>query len=107
MAAEISFEDGQALVIKACLAEVVTLRVVGLGTLPTGSRLLVRCKKDWRDATVIAVREDKTTLSVGSPSGRTYRIRKPNETLLTYDGEIPVLGEGEWRPAFARYDCRW
>jgi len=78
-----------------------------LGALPTGAHLILRCRKDWRDATVAAVTSDSVTLSVGAPSGRTYRVRRPLDSLLTLDGEIPVLGEGLWRAGFARYDGRW
>ena len=78
-----------------------------LGALPVGAHLVLRCRKDWRDATVAAVTPDSVTLSVGAPSGRTYRVRRPLDSPLTLDGEIPVLGEGLWRAGFARYDGRW
>jgi hypothetical protein len=80
---------------------------VTLGELPIGAKLVVRCKKDWRDATVIGASEDKTILCVGSPSGRTYRLRRPSDSTLLLDGFIPVLGEGSWRPGLVRYDIRW
>lgn len=78
-----------------------------LGALPIGAHLILRCRKDWRDATVIGVTPDGVTLSIGAPSGRTYRVRRPPALPLTLDGEIPVLGEGLWRVGFARYDVRW
>jgi hypothetical protein len=78
-----------------------------LAALPVGARLILRCRKDWRDATVIAVSIEGITLSVGSPSGRTYRVRRPPDSLLSLEGSIPVLGEGSWRGGFARYDSRW
>ncbi|MBA2645592.1 MAG: hypothetical protein H0U81_02220 [Pyrinomonadaceae bacterium] len=78
-----------------------------LGSLPIGAHIILRCRKDWRDATVIAVTPDSVTLSIGAPSGRTYRVRRPPASPLTLDGEIPVLGEGLWRVGFARYDVRW
>lgn len=78
-----------------------------LGSLHVGAHLVLRCRKDWRDATVVAVQIDRITLSVGSPTGRTYRVRRPPDTLLTLDGTIPVLGSGSWRAGLARYDARW
>lgn len=78
-----------------------------LASLPVGARLILRCRRDWRDATVVAISPEAITLSVRSPSGRTYRIRRPSDSLLSFDGSIPVLGEGAWRAGLARYDMRW
>jgi hypothetical protein len=78
-----------------------------LAALPVGARLILRCRKDWRDATVVRVSLEKITLSVGAPTGRTYRVRRPPDSLLSFDGSIPVLGDGSWRANFARYDTRW
>ena len=80
-----------------------------LGSLPVGARLVLRCRKDWRTATV-AVHEfelERVVLSVHSPSGHTYRVRRPADSALTLEGSIPVLGEGTWRVSLARYDVRW
>ena len=78
-----------------------------LAALPIGARLILRCRKDWRDATISAITPEAITLSIGAPSGRTYRVKRPPDALLTFDGTIPVLGEGCWRAGFARYDARW
>ena len=78
-----------------------------LASLPLGARLILRCRKDWRDATVVAVTLEAVTLSVMSPTGRTYRLRRPPDSTLCFDGSIPILGEGHWRTGFARYDSRW
>lgn len=78
-----------------------------LGSLPVGARLILRCRKDWRDACVAAVSEEEITLSVSSPSGHTYRVRRPHNSSFTLDGSIPVLGEGSWRNLRVRYDLRW
>jgi hypothetical protein len=78
-----------------------------LAALPVGARLILRCRKDWRDATVVAASIESITLSVGSPTGRTYRVRRSPDSPLSLDGSIPVLGEGSWRAHFARYDARW
>lgn len=78
-----------------------------LARLPIGAHLILRCRKDWRDATVVAVTTEAVTLSVGAPRGRTYRVRRPPDASLSFEGGIPVLGEGSWRAGFARYDMRW
>lgn len=78
-----------------------------LSALPIGAHLILRCRKDWRDATVVAVTLEAVTLSVGTPKGRTYRVRRPPHTPLSFEGAIPVCGEGSWRAGFARYDARW
>ena len=78
-----------------------------LGSLPVGARLILRCRKDWRDACIAAISEEEITLSVSSPSGHTYRVRRPHTSPLTRDGSIPVLGEGSWRNLRVRYDLRW
>ncbi len=84
-----------------------TNEVLTLGALPIGARLILRCRKDWRVACVSAITHDSVTLSVGSPSGHTYRVRRPADSPLTFDGVLPVLGEGQWRAGLARYDARW
>ena len=86
-----------------------TAEVPTLGSLPLGARLVLRCRKDWRTATIAFIDETtaRVVLSVGSPSGHTYRLRRPFDSPLTHDGPIPVLGEGQWRAGLARYDVRW
>lgn len=78
-----------------------------LGSLPLGSRLILRSRKDWRTAAVIAITMERITLSVASPTGYTYRMYRPHETPIYFDGSIPLLGEGGWRIGLARYDVRW
>lgn len=78
-----------------------------LGSLPVGAHLMLRCRKDWRDATIVAISLEAITLSVRSPTGRTYRVRRPAASPLSFDGSIPLLGEGAWRAGLARYDMRW
>jgi hypothetical protein len=84
--------------------------VFTLAQLPPGSRLVLRCRKDWRAAAVSAVTPDCVILIVSSPTGHTYRVRRPHDSLLTFDGSIPILSDRDsngWRVALARYDARW
>ncbi len=80
-----------------------------LGSLPVGARLILRCRADWRAATVASFEPDtaRVVLNVASPTGHTYRVRRPADSALAYDGHLPVLGEGQWRAGLARYDVRW
>ena len=81
-----------------------------LGSLPVGARLILRCRADWRAATVAAYEAEsgRVVLNVASPTGHTYRVRRPADSELTLDGPFHVLGpRGAWRPCFARYDLRW
>ena len=81
-----------------------------LASLPVGARLVIRCRKDWRAASVSSVGPDCVRLSVASPAGHTYRVRRPPDSPLTHEGALPLLGEltpAGWRAALARYDARW
>jgi hypothetical protein len=78
-----------------------------LGSLPVGARLILRCRADWRAATVSAFEVERVVLNVASPTGHTYRVRRPHDSPLAFDGGIPLLGEGCWRAGLARYDVRW
>lgn len=83
-----------------------------LGELPTGSRLVLRCRKDWREAVVSQFYEDKVVLSVASASGKTYRVRRKTDLPLILEGKIPILTEAEceeleWRENLIKYDSRW
>jgi hypothetical protein len=80
-----------------------------LGSLPVGARLILRCRADWRTATVASFEpdRDRVVLNVASPTGHTYRVRRPADAALAHDGCLPVLGEGQWRAGLARYDVRW
>ena len=78
--------------------------------LPVGARLIVKCKKDWRGAVVSSITDDKITLIVCSASGGTYRLRRPPETEIIFDGRFSILRDGcedGWRDNFIRYDSRW
>jgi len=81
-----------------------------LDQLPVGSRLLVRSKKDWRFAAVSKVVEERVVLTVCSPSGHTYRLRRDLDSALIRDGILYILPydcEDNWKDNFGRYDVRW
>jgi len=85
--------------------------ITTLAALPLGAHLVLRCRKDWRTATVVRIEPEEITLSVSSPTGRTYRMRRPPDAPLTFDGSIPLLtgqtASSCWRAGLARYDVRW
>ena len=83
-----------------------------LGSLPLGARLVLRCRKDWRTAAVAAFEPalERIVLTVASPSGHTYRVRRPADSPLAFHGSIPILSDRDsngWRVSLARYDARW
>lgn len=81
-----------------------------LGEFPLGGRLLVRSKKDWRVAVVSRKTDEFISLSIASPTGYNYRIRRTLESEITFDGRIPILAKEEtepWRENFSSYDMRW
>ena len=81
-----------------------------LANLPLGGRLLVRSKTDWRVAVVCRIAEDKITISVASPKGYNYRLRRPLDAVIDFDGRIPFLtldSAEPWRENFSAYDARW
>lgn len=78
--------------------------------LPTGARILYRSKVDWRCAVISRFGPEKATLSVCSPTGRTYRLQRLLEAEIVFDGKIPILiGEEseDWRENLTSYDPRW
>jgi hypothetical protein len=81
-----------------------------LRELPIGGRLLIRSKTDWRSAVVCRQTEEKATLSVCSPTGRTYRLHRDLECEIIFDGFIAILkieSDDSWRENFTKYDFRW
>lgn len=84
--------------------------LITLRELPIGARLLIRSKTDWRSAVVCRQSEEKATLAVCSPSGRTYRLHRNLECEIIFDGSFPILkieSIDSWRENFTKYDCRW
>ena len=83
---------------------------ITLGEFPVGFRLLVRSKKDWRFAVVSRKTEEFISLSIASPTGYNYRIRRTADLEIAYDGRIPFLladHADTWRDNFSGYDTRW
>lgn len=81
-----------------------------LDKLPVGARLLVRSRIDWRLAAVSRVAEERVVLTVCSPTGRTYRLRRDLDTEIIFEGMIPILKietDEDWRKNFSTYDSRW
>lgn len=83
---------------------------IRLGEMPVGTRLLVRSKKDWRPAVVSRVTEEQVTVSIASPTGYNYRLRRDKEAIICFDGAIPILLSeypDTWRENLSVYDPRW
>lgn len=81
-----------------------------LASLPVGSRLIVRSRTDWRFAAISKVIEERVVLTVCSPSGCTYRLRRDSDTAIIRDGILYILPydcEDSWKDNFGRYDVRW
>jgi hypothetical protein len=83
---------------------------ITLDQLPIGSRLLVRSRTDWRFAAVAHISDERVVLTVCSPTGRSYRLRRDKDCEVVFEGKIPLLIQYEndsWRDNFASYDVRW
>ena len=81
-----------------------------LGQLPIGARLVVRSKKDWRTAAVSRIVEQTVVLTICSPSGHCYRLRRTVNEGVTLEGGIHVLvaaQDDHWKDNFSSYDQRW
>jgi hypothetical protein len=83
---------------------------ITLDQLAIGSRLLVRSRTDWRFAAISKVVEERVVLTVCSPKGGTYRLRRDLDTVIISDGILYILPNDAgdtWRDNFGRYDARW
>lgn len=83
---------------------------ITLGQFPLGGRLLVRSKKDWRFAVISRKTEEFISLSIASPRGGNYRVRRLASLEIAFDGSIPFLladHPDTWRDNFSAYDMRW
>ncbi|HVF47143.1 MAG TPA: hypothetical protein VNA17_06230 [Pyrinomonadaceae bacterium] len=75
-----------------------------------GSRLIVRARQDWRFAAISKVADERVTLTVCSPSGRTYRLSRDRNCEIYMEGQIPIVlcdEPDDWRENLGRYDIRW
>jgi hypothetical protein len=73
---------------------------------------LVRSRTDWRAAAVARFVEETSTvvLTVCSPSGYSYRLRRdPSSEVVVDDGFAILRSDAgdDWRDNFSRYDLRW
>ena len=83
---------------------------ITLDKLSIGSRLLVRSRKDWRHAAVSKIADERVVLTVCSPTGRTYRLRREFNCEVVLKDKVPVLAhetDENWLDNFSRYDLRW
>jgi hypothetical protein len=83
---------------------------ITLDQFAVGTRVIVRSRKDWRFAAIARVADEKVVLTVCSPSGHCYRLRRDPTTAVALEGTIPILvydAEDTWRDNFTRYDLRW
>ncbi len=80
-----------------------------LADLPIGARLLVRSKLDWRTAAISKIVDENVTLTVASPTGFSYRLKRSLDTEIYFDGIFPILtvSDENWRENFTKYDIRW
>lgn len=81
-----------------------------LGTLCVGSRLLVRSRIDWRHAAVARIDGDQVVITVASPTGRSYRIRREASSSLSVIDSIAFLPRSRndrLNTDWCRYDGRW
>ena len=84
--------------------------IVRLDSLVTGSRLVVRSKKDWRFAAISKTVNGRVVITVASPTGGSYRLRRAVDTEIIHEGNVPILVYDDtdtWRENFGRYDMRW
>jgi len=75
-----------------------------------GSRLLVRSRVEWRHASISKLADEKVVITVCSPGGRTYRLRRKADAEVSLNGPIAILiadyGD-DWHSNFSNYDTRW
>lgn len=85
-------------------------KVTTLDKLVIGTRLIVRSRTDWRFAAVSKIADERVVLTVCSPTGRTYRLRRDLDTEVVIEGKLAVLpyeSDDTWRDNLSRYDHRW
>ncbi len=70
----------------------------------------MRSKKDWSAAVVTRKTGDFISLSIASPTGYNYRVRRNAEMEIGFEGLIPILlteNDDKWSENFTTYDRRW
>lgn len=85
-------------------------KVTTLDKLVIGTRLIVRSRTDWRFAAISKIADERVVLTVCSPTGYTYRLRRDLDTEVILDGKLLILPyetDDTWRDNFGRYDSRW
>lgn len=78
--------------------------------MPLGGRILIRSRVDWRTAVISRITDDGVTLSVASPKGRNYRLRRTREHAVgVVNGLHFLVSENveKWNDNFTVYDYRW
>jgi hypothetical protein len=85
---------------------------IKLSDLPIGARVLVRSRTDWRAAAISRIIDDPAmvVLTVSSPSGHSYRLRRELTTEVIVEGGFAILpadSDDSWRENFSVYDRRW
>jgi hypothetical protein len=83
---------------------------IRLEELCVGSRILIRAKSDWRNASIRSILDEKIILNVISPSGRAYLLRRRPAAEIEFLGNIAVLRTEEsddWRENLCKQDARW
>ena len=85
-------------------------KITTLDKLLIGTRLIVRSRTDWRFAAISKIADERVVLTVCSPTGYTYRLRRDRDTEVILDGKLLILPyetDDTWRDNFSRYDLRW
>jgi hypothetical protein len=83
---------------------------ITLEQLSVGARLVVRSRTEWRFAAIARIDDERIVLTVCSPSGHTYRLRREKGSEIFFEGRVPILPHLEtdsWQENFASYDARW
>jgi hypothetical protein len=85
---------------------------IKLSDLPIGARVLVRSRTDWRAAAISRIIDEPAmvVLTVSSPSGYSYRLRRELTTEVIIEGGFAILpadSDDSWREYFSVYDRRW
>ncbi|MBX3298550.1 MAG: hypothetical protein KF736_03680 [Acidobacteria bacterium] len=81
-----------------------------LGALCIGSRLMVRSQKNWRHGAISRIDGEQVVITVASPTGRSYRIRRQASSVLSVKDSIAYLPrspEDQLHTEWCRYDARW